>query len=66
MKIIEFEFENWYAFCLRFNWLALIVATIVVIIASLIILYHKNSYNSIATSDGIAILNDKIKYTAMI
>lgn len=67
MKIIEFEFENWYTFCLRFNWLALIVATIVVIIASLIIkkLSRILTYHSIDVDEvslGIGKSNIKLKY----
>lgn len=67
MKIIEFEFENWHTFCLRFNWLALIVATIVVIIASLIIkkLARRLTYHSIDVDEvslGIGKSNIKLKY----
>lgn len=37
MNIIEFEFETWYTFCIRFNWLALIAAIVIVVAVSLIL-----------------------------
>lgn len=67
MNIIEFEFENWYTFCLRFNWLAFIVATIVVVIAILITkkLSRRLAYHSIDVDEvslGIGNSNIKLKY----
>lgn len=67
MEIIEFEFENWYTFCLRFNWLALIIATIVILILGLTIkkLSHRLTYHSIDVDElslGIGQSSIKLKY----
>lgn len=67
MNIIEFEFENWYAFCLRFNWLVLIIATIIIAIVGFIIKRTSSilSYHSVHVDEvslGIGKNNIKIKY----
>lgn len=67
MNIIEFEFENWYTFCLRFNWLVLIIATIIIAIVGFIIKRTSSilSYHSVYVDEvslGIGKNNIKIKY----
>ena len=67
MNIIEFEFENWYTFCLRFNWLVLIIATIIIAIVGFIIKRTSSilSYHAVYVDEvslGIGKNNIKIKY----
>ena len=67
MKIIEFEFENWYTFCLRFNWLALIITAVVIVIVGFIIkkLSRRLTYHSIVVDEvslGLGKNNIKLKY----
>lgn len=67
MNIFEFEFENWYTFCLRFNWLALIIATIVIVVVGIVVkkLATRLAYHSIVVDEvslGIGNSNIKLKY----
>lgn len=67
MNIFEFEFENWYTFCLRFNWLALIIATIVIVVVGIVVkkLATRLAYHSIVFDEvslGIGNSNIKLKY----
>lgn len=67
MSIIEFEFENWYTFCLRFNWLALITTVIVISLVGFFIkkLSHGLTYHSVYVDEvslGIGKSNIKLKY----
>ena len=66
MDIFDFEFENWYTFCMRFNWVALIVA---IIIAAIVYVIRKVSkhlgYHSVDVDEislGIGDSNIKLKY----
>ena len=43
MSIIDFEFETWYTLCMRFNWVTLLVA--IVIIAVIVYAIKKASKN---------------------
>ena len=67
MDIFDFEFENWYTFCMRFNWVALIVA--IIIIAAIVYVIRKVSkhlgYHSVDVDEislGIGDSNIKLKY----
>ena len=67
MNIIEFEFENWYTFCLRFNWLVLIATVIVIALVGFIFkkLSHRLTYHSVDVDEvslGIGRSNIKLKY----
>ena len=67
MNIFEFEFENWYTFCLRFNWLALIVAVVVIVVVKFVAKKFSNilAYHSIEFEEfslGIGQSNIKLKY----
>lgn len=67
MEIFNFEFENWYTFHVRFNWLAVIAATIVIVITGFILkkLSHRHIYHSIDVDEvslGIGKNNIKLKY----
>lgn len=67
MDIFEFEFENWHTFCMRFNWVALVVA--IVIIAAIVYAIKKVSkylgYHTVDVDEislGIGDSNIKLKY----
>lgn len=67
MNIFEFQFENWYTFCARFNWLALIITLI--IIGFILYIIKKSTkklgYHYIdvdAVTLGIGKNNIKLKY----
>lgn len=67
MNIIEFELETWYTFCIRFNWLALMVAAVVIVIVGLILKklslkLARHSINVDEVSLGIGQSNIKLTY----
>ena len=67
MDIFEFEFENWYTFCMRVNWGALVIA--IVIIAVVVYAIRKTSkylgYHTVDVDEvslGIGDNSIKLKY----